>query len=221
MDRHYEVAADEHWERFLAEAKALGVQLPEGCVSLFASYLVELQEWNRSVRLVSRADAETVLWRHFLDSLALVPFVEGEGPLLDVGSGAGFPGIPVKLAKPFLRLHLVEPRRRKANFLRHLVRVLGLKDVCVYQGRAGKEGLELGRYPLVVARAVASPLAWLEMAETLVEKNGRVFLMLAQEQATKQLDVSLVKWGWQRMERVDYKLPNLKSRRSILVLKRA
>lgn len=198
----------------------MGVQLQEECVWLFEAYFRELQEWNRSVRLVSRSDSETVLWAHFLDSLALVPLIQGEGPLLDVGSGAGFPGIPVKLAKPSLALHLVESRRRKANFLRHLVRVLGLKEVWVHQTRLARGEVELGRFPLVVARAVASPLAWLNLARALVTEEGRVFLMLGDKQVSKELGASLQQLGWEVRQRKDYRLPYLERRRSILVLER-
>ncbi len=199
---------------------ALGVVLQESCKPLFALYLRELQDWNRSVRLVSRADPETVIWAHFLDSLAVVPLIQGEGPLLDVGSGAGFPGIPVKLARPSMAVHLVEPRRRKANFLRHLVRVLELERVWVHQARVGREGLDLGRFPLVVARAIATPLAWLELAKGLVAPGGRVFLFLGHGQASLEIEICAARLGWEVVDRADYTLPKLKRRRSILVMGR-
>jgi len=208
------------WERFILEVQALGVGLQGDCISVFAAFLKELQDWNRSVRLVSRSDAETVLWAHFLDSLALVPLIQKEGPLLDVGSGGGFPGIPVKIAKPSLALHLVESRRRKANFLRHLVRVLGLKEVWVHQVRLGKGGVQLGHFPLVVGRAVARPDVWLGLAQSLLAEGGRVFLMLGRAQASLELEGSLKQLGWDVVERKDYKLPYLERWRSILVLGR-
>jgi 16S rRNA (guanine527-N7)-methyltransferase len=208
------------WERFILEVQALGVGLQGDCISPFAAYLKELQDWNRSVRLVSRADAKTVLWAHFLDSLALAPLIQKEGPLLDVGSGGGFPGIPVKIAKPSLALHLVESRRRKANFLRHLVRVLGLKEVWVHQVRLGKGGVQLGQFPLVVGRAVARPDVWLCLAQSLLAEGGRVFLMLGRAQASLELEGSLKQLGWDVVERKDYKLPCLERWRSILVLGR-
>lgn len=219
-DSNQEVGAEDQWDRFMLEAQALGVQLQADRLSLFEAYLKELQEWNRSVRLVSRSDSDSVLWAHFLDSLALVPLIEGDGPLLDVGSGAGFPGIPVKLARPSLALHLVESRRRKANFLRHLVRVLGLEEVWVHQARLGKEKSGLGRFPLVAARAVASPLVWLDLAQGFLSDGGRVFLMLGHAQASYEWDDSLEKLGWEVAERRDYKLPRLERIRSILVLGR-
>lgn len=214
------MGARQEWEEFILEVQALGVELQEECIHLFADYLKELQDWNRSVRLVSRADSETVLWAHFLDSLALVPLIQREGPLLDVGSGGGFPGIPVKIAKPSLAVHLVESRRRKANFLRHLVRVLGLKEVWVHQARLGKGGGQLGLFPLVVGRAVARPDVWLGLAQSFLAEKGRVFLMLGHAQASRELEGSLKQPGWYVLERKDYKLPKLERRRSILVLGR-
>lgn len=214
------MGARQQWEEFILEVQALGVKLQEDCIPLFAAYLRELQDWNRSVRLVSKADSEAVLWAHFLDSLALVPLIEKEGPLLDVGSGGGFPGIPVKIAKPSLAVHLVESRRRKANFLRHLVRVLGLKDVWVHHSRLGKGGVQLGLFPLVVARAVARPDAWLGLAQSLLAEEGRVFLMLGHAQVPRELEGLLKQLGWDVLERKDYKLPRLERWRSILVLGR-
>jgi len=206
---------------FSQEARALGVELGQGCIFRFARYLEELQHWNCTVRLVSRAEAQQVLWLHFLDSLALVCLLEGEGPLLDVGSGAGFPGIPVKLARPEMEVHLVEARRRKANFLRHMVRALSLEGVWVHQGRVGRGGLELGGFPLVVARAVAEPLVWLQLAQGLVARDGSLFLMLGHRQETKELRLSLRQLGWDLAQRRDYVLPVVERRRSILVLKRS
>lgn len=211
----------QQWELFRRKAGELGAPLDEMALARFCRYLEELQEWNRTVRLVSRADLPTVLWFHFMDSLTVVPLILGQGPLLDVGSGAGFPGIPLKIAKPDLRVHLLESRRRRANFLRHLIRTLKLEEVQVHQERVGGEGLPLGHFPMVVARAVAPPPVWLEWAARLLAEGGRLLLMLGERPGSEELSPLLRKLGWAIVSSRQLRLPVVERKRCILVVERA
>lgn len=123
---------------FLAQAAAgLGIILTERQADLFARYHQELTLWNEKINLFSRSSAGETLLKNFLDSLAAVPFLPPQGSaVLDMGSGGGFPGIPLKIARDNLKVTLLEASRRKASFLKHAIRTLSLAETSVIHDRA-------------------------------------------------------------------------------------
>ena len=147
----------------------------------FLTYLGELQHWNRTISLTSITDDAGIIRKHFLGSLDfLQAFVPRPGlPLLDVGTGAGFPGLPLKLWYPQLVVDLVESSQRKSVFLQHLCRALGLADVrCLItrvETLAQDEAMH-GRYAIVVSRGVGRLRQWLPAALTLLQVGGRLIL---------------------------------------------
>jgi 16S rRNA (guanine527-N7)-methyltransferase len=160
---------------------AAGRPLDEPRRQQFLAYLHELQHWNRSMSLTSISDDVGIIRKHFLGSLDfLQTFVPQPGlPLLDVGTGAGFPGIPLKLWHPELAVDLVESSQRKSVFLRHLCRVLGLGDVHCLVTRAetlAQEEAMHGRYTVIVSRGVGGLRRWLPAALTLLQTGGRLVL---------------------------------------------
>ena len=148
-------------ERLLTGAAALGIRLDRGQVERFRAYHEALVHWNRRVNLTSIVDEDRVQSHHFLDSLtaasALPRPILQHGRIVDVGSGAGFPGVPLKIAFPGLSLALVESTGKKAEFLERLVGLLGLYGVEVLAGRAetlGREPRLRERFDAVLARAL-------------------------------------------------------------------
>ncbi len=152
-------------------------------VMLFTAFEKELLEWNQKFNLTAIRDAESIRTKHFLDSLSCVLAWKGTPPnhLIDVGTGAGFPGIPLKILYPNLKLTLVESVGKKAMFCQHVVRVLGLEHVDVIQARAEELGQDVGhreKYDWAVARAVANLNVLSEYLIPLVRVGGT---MLAQK----------------------------------------
>jgi 16S rRNA (guanine527-N7)-methyltransferase len=147
----------------------------------FLTYLRDLQHWNRTMSLTSISDDVGIIRKHFLGSLDFLhTFVPQPGlPLLDVGTGAGFPGLPLKLWHPELAVDLVESSQRKSVFLHHLCRVLGLGDVrCLItrvEALAQEEAMR-GYYAVVVSRGVGGLQRWLPAALTLLQTGGRLVL---------------------------------------------
>lgn len=121
-------------------AGALGVGLDDRAVERFLTYLEELKRWNRKINLTSITSDKEILTRHFLDSLTLLGPIKGLKlkKILDIGSGAGFPGLPLKIAAPGLEVVLVDSVEKKVLFVRHVIRTLGLGDgVRALHRRAG------------------------------------------------------------------------------------
>jgi 16S rRNA (guanine527-N7)-methyltransferase len=145
----------------VAGARALGLHLTSVQVAAFAIYLEEIIRWSARTNLTALRRPEEIVRAGFLDSLACLPLIPPEASrAVDVGSGAGFPGLPLKLARPELSFTLVEASRKKVTFLHHVVRRLGLAGVRVLQRRAEElaaDPEEAGAYDLALARAVAPP----------------------------------------------------------------
>jgi len=190
-------------ETLLHGAKQLGLSLTPKQTQQFQLYYEELIEWNKRVNLTAITDYEEVQLKHFLDSLTLVPAFEdmswakGDFLLLDVGTGAGVPGIPLKILLPKVRLVLLESVAKKTAFLQHLVDCLDLARVEVLTGRAedmAHQGNYRERFDLVVSRAVGrlSTIAELtlpfcrEGGLFIAPKKGQIKEEISQ--ATKAID---------------------------------
>ncbi len=163
--------------RLLADTAAgWGLPLSDEQLRQFARYADELLAWNAHTNLTAITDREAIYVRHFLDSLVLARFW-GAGPasLADIGTGAGFPGVPLKLLRPPLALTLVDSVGKKTAFLRHLVGALGLDQVRVITGRAeelGHDPREREQYDVVTARAVADLRVLAEYGLPLLRVGG-------------------------------------------------
>lgn len=140
----------------------------------FDLYLSELTEWNKKFNLTAIVDPAEVRVKHFADSLALLQIRSlSTESIVDIGAGAGFPGLPLKLVCPNIKLTLVEATGKKCDFLKHLVKVFGLTNVTIINARAedfAKEKRE--QFDLAVARAVAELRVLSEYALPLVKIGG-------------------------------------------------
>ena len=177
----------------------LGLAMDAAGVERLLVYLAELMKWSRRVNLIARDTPETqVVETHFLDSLTLLPFLDGAGEvhLLDVGSGAGFPGLALACVRPDARFTLCEPRQKRVSFLRHVVRTLGLANVEVVAERIEAHLADWpGRFTHITSRAVAEPAAFLPLVRPLVTPAARVLLMLARAEGLAGID-RLVSGPW-------------------------
>ena len=124
-------------------ARALNLDLASKQIDQFLAYLDLLLKWNRKMNLTALRTPAEIISRHFLDSLLLLPHLPQNARLLDIGSGAGFPGLPLKIARPGLTIDLVEATAKKASFLKEAVRRLGLSGMNVIPVFLGKEPVAL------------------------------------------------------------------------------
>ena len=141
-------------------AAALGLALAPDQLDRFERYCAALIDWNRRVNLTAITDPIDVARRHFLDSLSVLSVCEMRAGdrLVDVGSGAGFPGLPIRIARPDLQVTLLEATRKKCEFLRRVVDALDLSDVAIVNARAedaARAATHRAQYDWALARAVA------------------------------------------------------------------
>jgi 16S rRNA (guanine527-N7)-methyltransferase len=163
-------------------ARELGLSVSAPSAERLLAFEHELLDWNQKVNLVSRATASEARERHLLDSLAALPDLEGARQLLDIGSGGGLPGIPLKIARPELRVTLAESIGKKAAFLRSAARRLHLGDGLAVrqvraQGNPAREGLPLA--DAVISRGLTDVSSWLKLAVCYLLPAGRVLAMVA------------------------------------------
>jgi 16S rRNA (guanine527-N7)-methyltransferase len=178
-----------------------------------SAYLDRLTRWNARMNLTSVRDPEQIATRHFGESFFAAKQLLGrEEPApksaTDIGSGAGFPGLPIKIFAPSLRMRLIEAQHRKAIFLREVIRDLRLEDCEVVAERA--EALaqaEPGSADLVTLRAVERFTEILPTASQLTSNKGRIGLLIGREQATTA--AATLNFEWQREVRVPFSLSRI------------
>jgi len=156
-------------------ARALALELDEAQLAKLVAHLDLLDDWNARMNLTAIRDRPSQLTKHLLDSLAVQPYLVGQR-VADVGSGAGFPGIPLAIVEPGRQFVLIESTGKKCRFLEHVRDTLGLANVEVVQSRAESYRPEV-RFDTVLARAVGPLADLVKVAGSLVVGGGRLLAM--------------------------------------------
>ncbi len=177
---------DTQGQKILEEGlAAMSIILNDMARERLVTYYGELLRWSAKINLVAKAPLREIWETHFLDSLSLLRVLPPQGEpqplLLDIGTGAGFPGLALKAARPELPVILVEPRQKRVSFLRHVIRTLGLKDIEVICGRLEKNSTEVDgqtlAVPLITSRAFTNIGEFLLHTAAVNPVGGRVICM--------------------------------------------
>ncbi|MCI8805651.1 MAG: 16S rRNA (guanine(527)-N(7))-methyltransferase RsmG [Clostridiales bacterium] len=179
-------------DKILAEAcLKLGVAINGGQISQFLKYMELLISWNEKINLTAITEPEEILLKHFADSVSLIPFTDVKNKnIIDVGTGAGFPGIPVKIAEPSAKVTLIDSLNKRVNFLREVVSEISLTDVECIHSRAeegGKNPKLRERFDVCVSRAVANLSVLSEYCLPFI-KVGGVFVSLKGPDAQSEIN---------------------------------
>lgn len=167
---------------FMQGLRRLDSAVSDQQLQLFLRYRQELIEWNGRFNLTAITDPTEILFKHFLDSASILAVYDNPQPqvrVLDIGAGAGFPGIPLKILRPQWRVVLLEATGKKVTFLRHMIETLGLHDIEAVQGRAeelARQQAYRASFNLVTARAVAALPVLLEYAAPYCRVGGKIVL---------------------------------------------
>jgi 16S rRNA (guanine527-N7)-methyltransferase len=205
-------------------SRDFGTTLSTSQLDLFSIYLNELWEWNKKINLTGLSSRLRVLEELFLDSIIPAPLLPDKGYLLDVGSGAGFPAIPLKICKPRLAAHLLEPNFKKVSFLKQVIRITKLDDIEVIRGRIDKDKIFLRTqgYDIITSRALADLTRTLNWCAPHL-KNGGIILSFQGSQADKELERGsevIEAHGLILHKTSSYRLPGKDFDRHLLVFKK-
>jgi 16S rRNA (guanine527-N7)-methyltransferase len=207
-------------------AAEIGVRLGKAELGLFATYHRELLLWNRRINLISGRSAREILIRHFVDSLTPAPWIaRPDGFLIDLGSGGGFPGIPLRIALPGLRLTLVEASRKKSSFLSHIVRTLALEHTTVIRERVEVmigEKTGAGGFDTVISRAAFKLPELIRMASFLLAPGGLLIAMKGPDPQEEMAEAKtfLTAAGMVREACHEVRLPGINLSKKIIIYKR-
>jgi 16S rRNA (guanine527-N7)-methyltransferase len=224
--QHYgmSLSMDRDNETLLVDGAGLfGIRLGDGAVEAFDVFLRELVKWNRKLNLTAIRGEKEIILKHFLDSLSVLPFVPQDVRLLDIGSGPGFPGIPLKIVASSLDITLVDSVRKKVDFQRHILRTLGLKGIEAVHGRVQDRSFlqgRAGRFDGVVSRAFSDLRTFLALSAPFLKKSGMAVAMkgkAAEEEIRALEDEEKARFELERVSR--FNLPFSTLQRSILLFK--
>ena len=159
----------------------MGIFLTPAQMDQMACHALELEKWNRKINLTAITDPAAMARKHFLDAIAVQPYIcAGQKRLLDMGSGAGFPGLPLKLLNPDFQLVLLDASRKKVNFLKHVIRRLNLGRIEAVHGRVEdfhKNPDGAGRFDGVLARGFAALESLVGLAAPLLTPAGTIYAL--------------------------------------------
>lgn len=203
------------------------ISLTDTQLSQFSAYYEMLVEWNEKMNLTAITERAEVEKKHFVDSLSLVKAYDlsGEHSLLDVGTGAGFPGIPLKIVFPKLQITLLDSLNKRIQFLNCVINELGLTKIETIHGRAedfSKENLLREKFDLCVSRAVANMTTLSEYCIPYV-KVGGVFISYKSERVTEELtqaERAITALGGKLKSQIDFHLPNSDIYRNLVVIEK-
>ena len=212
------------WQSFIIDgARMLGIEIDEGVSAAFSIHACELINWNRKINLTAITNPRDIAIKHFLDSLAPAGFIPDRARLLDIGSGGGFPGIPLKILKPSISVLLIDGVRKKVNFLKHVLRTLSLENIKALQIRAEnllKNPECANSFDVIISRALSDLEPFVKNALPLLAKQGTIIAMKGAV-AQKELDAvrSNVPGDRYALEVENYKLPLIEAARSIVIIR--
>ena len=202
-------------------AHELGIEITPGQMLSIFQFITELNKWNRKINLTAIRDERDIVVKHILDSLAyLKGFSITPGiRLLDMGAGAGLPAIPIKIVRPSITTTLVESVKKKASFLRHVVRTLNLTSIEVVDQRIEElPALFRAAYDIVTARAFADIITALTTGQSFLKKGGLMVLSRGPEETLSMQEIN--KSGFGLVNRIVLTLPHSDYKRAIWVFKR-
>jgi 16S rRNA (guanine527-N7)-methyltransferase len=208
-------------------ARLLGIGLDEKQLAKFDLYKRELLTWNAKTNLISEKTVGDIVRRHFLDSLTAAPYILNQGlRLIDIGCGAGFPGIPLKIALPSLKLYLLETNRKKISFLKHVLRLLNLTDAFTLHDRTEniiRTDTWREKFDIAISRASLKLPDLLPLGSYFLIPDGLLITLKSQD-VDEELKVSLAIQSQSKIVKIiqhDINVPLLGPPRKIIIAQKA
>ena len=163
------------------KARQFSIELNQRQLTQFDVYQDELLQWNSRINLISEKSSREIITRHFLDSLSALRFIaRPDAKIIDIGCGAGFPGLPLKIAQPGLEVYLLEANRKKVSFLKHIIRLLNLSSVHVIHDRVENiinTNMHKEKFDVLISRAAFKLQTLLALGEFFLTPQGQLIAL--------------------------------------------
>lgn len=216
---------DEFYKDILEKATYLDIAIESEKVKLLYQYMMSLIEWNEKINLTAITEPKEIILKHYIDSFTINQYIGNDKKVMDLGTGAGFPGIPLKVINDSNKITLVDSLNKRIIFLKEIIDKLDLKNIEAIHGRAeelGRDEKYREQYDVVVSRAVAPMNILLEYMIPMLKVNGICICMKGNnateeiekaENALKQLDGEIIKID-------EFYLPQSDIKRSIIIVRK-
>jgi 16S rRNA (guanine527-N7)-methyltransferase len=207
-------------------ARHLGIELNDKQLAQFDVYKNELLQWNAKTNLISENSSQEIITRHFLDSLTAMQFIQKPNArMIDIGCGAGFPGLPLKIALPTLELYLLETNRKKVSFLKHIIRLLNLSEAVVLHDRVEniiKTNSWKEKFDILISRAAFKLAELLLQGEYFLAPGGELIALKGPnvDGELAQCSPTINQYKISQFIQHDINVPFLEAQRKIIIGKK-
>lgn len=205
-------------ERLISGADIMGISVSGEQADLMMIHAQQLMAWNKKINLTAIKEPLQIAEKHFVDSIATLPFFKNEASLIDMGSGGGFPGIPIKIMNPSLKVVLIDSSRKKVNFLKHVIRTLHLKDIDAIHSRVEdlkEDPAFKNQFDAVISRAFTELSGFVAVAEPFLNSKGTIYALKGKNAEKEMTPQILEKFN---AKSNFYQLPFEKSERYVIQL---
>ena len=194
-------------------------------LEMFYKYMQLLLKWNEKINLTAITDENEIILKHFVDSLTVLKYIKENDKIIDVGTGAGFPGIPIAIMMPNVKITLLDSLNKRINFLNEVIKELDLKNVETIHSRSedcGKDMLYREKYDIAIARAVANLSTLSEYLLPFVKIGGKMICMKGSEieEELKNAQYAIKVLGGKIIARDEFTLPESDIKRNIIIVEK-
>ena len=206
-------------------AKIIDIDFTETQIEKFYEYMNLLLEWNEKINLTAITEIDDIILKHFIDSITVLKFIDDESSIIDVGTGAGFPGIPISIMKENTKVTLLDSLNKRINFLNEVSRKISLNNVNTYHGRAedfAQNNKHREKFNIAISRAVANLTTLVEYVIPYVKIGGYCICMKGPgvDEEINQAEFAIKELGG-RIEKIDsFLLPNSDIERNIIIIRK-
>lgn len=216
----------EEFSKYLKEAfDSIQIKINEEQEEKFYKYMCMLLEWNEKINLTAIVEPKEIIIKHFIDSAILLTKQKIEGKCIDIGTGAGFPGIPIKILKDELEVTLVDSLNKRVVFLNEVINKLNLKNITAIHSRAeelGQNKVYREQYDIVLSRAVARINILAEYTVPFAKINGKVIFMKSQEikEELNEGKMAIKKLGGKIERQDEFIIPKTDIKRTLIIIEK-
>lgn len=212
-------------EKLQQNAEKINISIKEDKVIKFKKYMDLLLEWNKKINLTAITDEDDIILKHFIDSLTIEKYVDPKQSVIDIGTGAGFPGIPLKIMNDNVEVTLMDSLNKRINFLNEVIKKLDLKNITTIHSRAedlAKDNNYRERYDVAVSRAVANLSTLSEYMLPFVKVGGKCICMKGSniDEERKIAEKAINMLGGKIVNIENFKLANTDNERNIIIIEK-